>query len=448
MLRRGSAIRGLLELIACTAISVSLLKGFLVEGFLISTGSMAPHLLGYHKHIVCPECGFSFARGTDIDDPSNQPRVATCINCGQTEIDVAEVPRNEGDQLLVHKLPWVFSEIRRWEPMVFRRPDRATTAFVKRVVGLPGETVQLVGGNIHANGRICRKTLAQQRGLAVPVYDDRFRPRAGTSRWTAGPGWADHHPAFRFAAMDTRTSWLIYRHQDIEQPGIVRDRYAYNPREPRSRTRTVGELLVTFEVITSETPPRLTIELDTGRHRVSWVRDPVAGKQWLVVDDRRMKSVRLGPVEPGRRRTMELSTIDRTLRAAVDGRLVLPPLALSNSSHRSETGAADLLKLGAAAGDFEIQNVRIDRDVFYRDAAGQHATTSPWKLGPDEFFMLGDNSPVSLDSRSWTRPAVPRHLVIGRPLLVHLPSQQWSIESEEGTRHIRIPDLRRIRYIR
>ena len=448
MLRRGSAIRGLLELIACTAISVSLLKGFLVEGFLISTGSMAPHLLGYHKHVVCPECGFGFARGTDIDDPSNQPRVATCINCGQTEIDVAEVPRNEGDQLLVHKLPWVFSEIRRWEPMVFRRPDRATTAFVKRVVGLPGETVQLVGGNIHANGRICRKTLAQQRGLAVPVYDDRFRPRAGTSRWTAGPGWADHHPAFRFAAMDTRTSWLIYRHQDIEQPGIVRDRYAYNPREPRSRTRTVSELLVTFEAITSQTPPRLTIELDTGQHRVAWVRDPVAGKQWLVVDGRRMKSVRLVPVEPGRRRTMELSTIDRTLRAAVDGRLVLPPLALSNSSHRSKTGAADLLKLGAAAGDFEIQNVRIDRDVFYRDAAGQHATTSPWKLGPDEFFMLGDNSPVSLDSRSWTLPAVPRRLVIGRPLLVRLPSQQWSIESEEGTRHIRIPDLRRIRYIR
>jgi len=316
------------------------------------------------------------------------------------------------------------------------------------VVGLPGETVQLVGGNIHANGRICRKTLAQQRGLAVPVYDDRFRPRAGTSRWTAGPGWADHHPAFRFAAMDTRTSWLTYRHQDIEQPGIVRDRYAYNPREPRSRTRAVGELLVTFEVITSETPPRLTIELDTGQHSVSWVRDPVAGKQWLVVDDRRMKSVRLVPVEPGRLRTMELSTIDRTLRAAVDGRLVLPPLALSNSSHRSKTGAADLLKLGAAAGDFEIQNVRIDRDVFYRDAAGQHATTSPWKLGPDEFFMLGDNSPVSLDSRSWTLPAVPRRLVIGRPLLVHLPSQQWSIESEQGTRHIRIPDLRRIRYIR
>ena len=348
-----------MELLSCIAVSVMLTRGFLVEGFLISTGSMAPHLLGYHKHVVCPECGFGFARGTDIDDPSNQPRVATCINCGQTEIDVAEVPRNEGDQLLVHKLPWIFSEIRRWEPMVFRRPDRATTAFVKRVVGLPGETVQLVGGNIHANGRICRKTLAQQRGLAVPVYDDRFRPRAGTSRWTAGPGWADHHPAFRFAAMDTRTSWLTYRHQDIEQPGIVRDRYAYNPREPRSRTRAVGELLVTFEVITSETPPRLTIELDTGQHSVSWVRDPVAGKQWLVVDDRRMKSVRLVPVEPGRLRTMELSTIDRTLRAAVDGRLVLPPLALSNSSHRSKTGAADLLKLGAAAGDFEIQNVRI-----------------------------------------------------------------------------------------
>ena len=448
MLRRGSAIRGLLELIACTAISVSLLKGFLVEGFLISTGSMAPHLLGYHKQIVCPDCGFAFARGTDIDSPAHQPRVATCINCGRMGIDVAEVPRNEGDQLLVHKLPWVFTEISRWEPMVFRRPDRATTAFVKRVVGLPGETIQLVDGNIHADGRLCRKTLAQQRGLAVPVYDDRFRSRVATSRWTTGPGWSDHHPAFHFAAMDTHTSWLVYRHADIEQPGFVRDRYAYNPREPRSRTRAVSELLVTFEVIASGTPPRLTIELDTGRHRVAWVRDPASGQQWMIIDDRRSRPSRLAPVEPGRRRTFELSTIDRTLRAAVDGRLVLPPLALSDPAGPPKPGGDELLKLGAAAGDLEIHDVRIDRDVFYRDAAGQHATTSPWQLGPDEFFMLGDNSPISLDSRSWTRPAVPRRLVIGRPLLVHLPSQQWSIESGEGARHIRIPDFRRIRYIR
>ena len=448
MPRRGSAIRGLVELIACTAISVSLLKGFLVEGFLISTGSMAPHLLGFHKQVVCPGCGFHFARGTDIDGPATRPRVATCINCGRTGIDVSTVPRNEGDQLLVHKLPWLFSDVGRWEPMVFRRPDQATTAFVKRAVGLPGESIQIIGGNIYANGRLCRKTLKQQRGLAIAVYDDRYRPDSGPRRWTPGPGWSEHANGFHFAAMADSTSWLTYHHHDIQSGGAIRDRYGYNPREPRSRTRTVGEVLVTLETLSSGTPARLTITLDNGQHRVSWSRDPASRTQWLEINGRQLKSTSLKTVEPGTRQKFELSTIDRTLRAAIDGRLVLPPVALSESPRRDENFSGDLLKLGASAGDLEIHNVRIDRDVYYRGTKGQHATTSAWQLGLDEYFMLGDNSPVSLDSRSWRHPAVPRRLVIGRPLLVHLPSTQWQVPFNDKLRHIRIPDLGRIRYIR
>jgi signal peptidase I len=448
MPRRGSPIRGLLELIACTAISVSLLKGFLVEGFLISTGSMAPHLLGYHKRVVCPECGFEFARGTDVDGPANQPAVATCINCGRTGIDVSKVPRNEGDQLLVHKLPWLFSDVKRFEPMVFRRPGKATTAFVKRVVGLPGESIQIIDGNIYADDRLCRKTLAQQRGLCVTVYDDNFRPPGGQRRWTTGPGWSEHDNGFRFAAMDNSISWLTHHHLDIQQPGSVRDRYAYNPRQPRSRTRPVDEVLVTFELIAGDSPARFFIELLTTSHRVRWTRDSAARTQSLSVDGRTVKSVPLKTPQPGKRLVFEFSTIDQSLRAAVDGQLVLPPLALSKPVAPRQPEPDELLRLGAAAGDLEIHGLRIDRDVYYRGSHGQHGTTSPWQLGPDEFFMLGDNSPVSLDSRSWPNPGVPRRLVIGRPLLVHLPSRQWEVDLAGRRRHIRIPDVQRIRYIR
>ena len=45
MARGGSALRGLAELVTCIAIAVTLLKGFLVEGFLISTGSMAMRMI-------------------------------------------------------------------------------------------------------------------------------------------------------------------------------------------------------------------------------------------------------------------------------------------------------------------------------------------------------------------------------------------------------------------
>ncbi len=43
--------------------------------------------------------------------------------------------------------------LRRGEVVVLRRPDRRELEVVKRVVGLPGERVRLVGGRLHVDGR-------------------------------------------------------------------------------------------------------------------------------------------------------------------------------------------------------------------------------------------------------------------------------------------------------
>ena len=66
-------------------------------------------------------------------------------------------------------------------------------------------------------------------------------------------------------------------------------------------------------------------------------------------------------------------------------------------------------------------------------------------LGPGEFFVLGDNSPLSEDSRYWQQgPVVPAHCLVGKPFLVHLPSRLVTF----GRLHFQVPDLERIRYIR
>lgn len=62
--------------------------------------------------------------------------------------------------------------------------------------------------------------------------------------------------------------------------------------------------------------------------------------------------------------------------------------------------------------------------------------------------MLGDNSPVSIDSRSWDDPAVHRSMLIGKPFLVHLPSRPGRLWWGGQDRYFRVPDLARIRYIR
>lgn len=56
----------------------------------------------------------------------------------------------------------------------------------------------------------------------------------------------------------------------------------------------------------------------------------------------------------------------------------------------------------------------------------------PITLGPDEFFVLGDNSTISLDSRYWSRAApghqlgaVPREAIVGVATWIYLPLGHW-----------------------
>ena len=67
---------------------------------------------------------------------------------------------------------------RRWEIVAFRRSSQADQIVVKRVVGLPGETIEIRHGDVYADGRLLRKNLAQQRALAMLVHDADFPPSA------------------------------------------------------------------------------------------------------------------------------------------------------------------------------------------------------------------------------------------------------------------------------
>src|SRR5215813_7542404 len=42
-----------------------LLWSFEAEGFVIPTGSMAPTLMGRHKDVTCPECGYVYTVNAD-----------------------------------------------------------------------------------------------------------------------------------------------------------------------------------------------------------------------------------------------------------------------------------------------------------------------------------------------------------------------------------------------
>src|SRR5262249_11557325 len=113
---------------------------------------------------------------------------AWCPNCGQSHLHLENVHETAGDRLLVDKNVFEFRGPRRWEVAVFRNPSDMSKPYVKRVVGLPGEWVQVRDGDVYINGQLARKTLEESRALRVLVFDNSYLPPGGWGqRWLLEP---------------------------------------------------------------------------------------------------------------------------------------------------------------------------------------------------------------------------------------------------------------------
>ena len=63
-----------------------------------------------------------------------------------------ETTLSDGDQLIVDKISYQFREPERFEIIVFPYQYEAGTYYIKRIIGLPGETVQILDGSVYING--------------------------------------------------------------------------------------------------------------------------------------------------------------------------------------------------------------------------------------------------------------------------------------------------------
>ena len=108
---------------------------------------------------------------------------------------------------------------------------------------------------------------------------------------------------------------------------------------------------------------------------------------------------------------------------------------------------ANLLHFGVVGAPVEITRVQGFHDVHYLPEQGDREVDG-FVIGFGEIFVLGDNSPVSNDSRFWrSGPVVPASLLVGKPFLVHLPGQLVPLKVF-GRSFCWVPDPRQIRYIR
>ena len=239
--------------------------------------------------------------------------------------------------------------------------------------------------------------------------------------------------------------------------GPVRDFYAYNGGELPAENEVI-DLGLEARLSVGDSVEAISAGLRSGSDQFL-VRIPVdhGHEIELVHNGRRVRldnswnPFRDGGLRP-RTVTLEASCFDRRVLVAVDGRLLFDPYDFEKRRTGPPAGEFPI-GLGVEGGDLTVSELRIYRDLYYTGSLAStprqgHALRSACALGPDDYFVLGDNSPVSNDSRFWGgSPVVPGSMLLGKPFLVHLPGEVVPLQVF-GRSFCWVPDPRRIRYIR
>lgn len=489
-------------------------KTFFLPLFIIPTGSMAETLRGAHATHACPNCGqeyqvgFSRAPGRSPDDP----KALMCPNCRFVQ-DYAGSPLEKrfkptaGDRIVVHGWPYALGGVfgpKAWDVVVFKDPKEPAVNYIKRLIGLPGQKIEIINGDIWVDDQIARKPRHVQKSLWFPYFDSDRIPTSETPggggyrpRWeavTEAEGWTGLGTReFRFDGL-RQASAIAFRTGPANAKPIceISDRYGYNSPlrrfSPRLRNgyrrggNAVTDVRLSCEVRFEQGDG--FVELSISKNEYLYHARLFANGRVTLERENRDSGERVPLVEPGSATvgahgaSLSLAFVDSSVTVEVNERPLLDKELGLTRDQAVRTGRRPHKQEVRIAAEYVravVSRVRVARDVFYvgvhsgpPDGRGRPraGTGNPLTLDKGEYFCLGDNSPESLDGRYWnavgphldpanyTMGTVPADQMIGRAFFVYWPGflPTWNrVLASEHTRlgwiNNLLPDFGRIRWI-
>jgi len=300
---------------------------------------------------------------------------------------------------LIDRLTWLRRPPRRFEVAVFE-PDQGGGLQVKRILGLPDENIDIRNGELLIEGKPLQKNLRQQRGTAILVHDDRFRPppsnRGSVAGWEAEDesGWVATENGWRRPAeAPHEDDWLTF----TPLADGVYDDYSYNASVSRTLYR-LDQLMLTCDVATAGSGS-FWVRVEVANNECEARFTPEHG-QLKVVLDSTVYPIKLAEKAQAAIRRIDqgaklvVSTIDQQLLIAVeDVMLAQVPLDWFDAN-QAPPAAPFALRVEDLTVD--LSALQVWRDIHYTEPP--HGGFEV-QLPEDGYFVLGDNSPVSIDSR-------------------------------------------------
>lgn len=348
------------------------LKHFVIEAYKIPTGSMQPTLIG--------------DEGADVKD-----------------------------RILVDKLTYAWRAPERWEVAVFRYPLDRSKSFVKRIAGVGPEELRIEHGDLWRRDEGGEWSILRRPESVMHAHWKRLDALAPEqSRWIPQNLPRSSHWSGLGRALTARGSGTAAFRGGRES--IVDDYLDGYPEEllewlpahhADSAENAVGDLRVEgtlralagtelFAVILREGARHYRFELpgpaapEDARARID--AGPSARPEGgAVPDDLVPPASREYSLPAGREVRFAAQNLDDRLLLELDG---APFLALEIEPALDQFSSVTLALEGEGA---DLDELMVYRDVYYTARSAQ-----PITIPADSYFMLGDNTQDSSDSREWT----------------------------------------------
>ena len=463
--KRAAEIANTLEWLITAFMLAFIFRAFVMEAFRIPTGSMADTLKGAHYRLRCSQCGYKYDYGFEptrfgflqdtIPRGYIKPFHTRCPSCGHYQASGGKMQIINGDRILVLKCIYQFFEPKQWDVVVFKNPLEPSINYIKRLIGRPGETVEIIDGDIYINGQISRKPPKVQNELWMPVYDNDYqpvRPNEGIFNghfWrqpfnVADSKWEIDKADRRNFRLSSSTEQINYLSYDSTAGNNFRATYAYDDVKEYDYMPYCSDLMMRFYAESGNQKGVIGIELSKYKSRYrAWV-DFSAGE--MVIEQLSpgagRSELRREPVKRpiAKKPTLvKFANVDHQLIFQFgDEKLTFDLGSLPDDTGPGETNIEPEVKI-FGSGKLTLSHIAVFRDIHYTatiansNYLSRAAEGNPFTLGKDEFFMLGDNSPSSADSRWWQREGiknnhktyrqgiVPRDYLIGKALFVYWP---------------------------